>query len=80
MSNQSTTNINLPVSVILADPIHVRPNVETFADSRTIVKSTARMAKVDAGNVVNAINRVQTAAATANYLQNLRSNVGVVSR
>lgn len=71
----STSNINRNVSVILADPQHVHPNVESFADTRTLTKSLAVMTKVDTPNVVNAINRVQACAAKTNYLQNCRANL-----
>ena len=71
----SITNINKPVSVILADPNHVRLNVESFTDSRTQVKSLANYVKVDNANITAAINRVQAEAARANYKQNLRANL-----
>lgn len=71
----SISNINRPVSAILADPKHVRLNVESFTDSRTLVKSLANYVRVDAANITNAINRVQTEAARANYKQNVRANL-----
>jgi len=71
----STSNIQKPVSVILADPKHVHPNVETFQDSRTLVKVIANYCKVDQANIVNAINRTEIAAEKTNYLQNMRANL-----
>ena len=71
----STSNINRPVSVILADPKHVRLNVESFTDSRSLVKSLANYVRVDNANIAAAINRVQKEAATANYKQNMRANL-----
>lgn len=71
----STTNIYRPVSVILADPQHVRPNVESFTDTRTQIKSLANYVR---GNAVAAINRAQKEAATANYTQNLKANISLI--
>lgn len=72
---QSINNIYRPVSVILADPQHVRTNVESFTDTRTLVKSLANYVR---GNSVAAINRVQSEAARANYQQNLKANISLI--
>ena len=71
----STSNIKRPVSVILADPAHVRTNVESFTDTRTEVKIIANYCKVGSANVVSAINRVEAQAERTNYLQNLKANL-----
>lgn len=71
----STSNIIRPVSVIVADPAHVRLNTESFNDSRTITKCIANYCKVGTANVISAINRTEAQAERANYLQNLRANL-----
>ena len=75
----STSNIKRPVSVILTDPNHVLLNVESFTDSRTLIKSLANYCKLDQANIVNAINRTEAAAERTNYLQNQRANLIAVS-
>lgn len=71
----ASNNIYKPVSVILADPAHVRCNVETFQDTRTMVKVLGNYCKLDSASVVSAINRADVAAKKTNYLQNRKSNL-----
>lgn len=71
----SQSNIRRPATVILADPLHVRLNVENFQDTRTMTKVIANYCKVDAANIISAINRTDLAAQKANYRQNLRANL-----
>lgn len=63
------------MSIILADPLHVHPNVENFQDTRTLAKVIANYCKVDSANVVTAINRVEMDAERANFKQNLKANL-----
>ena len=75
----SRSNIQKPVAVILADPLHVRTNVETFQDTRTLIKVVGNYCKVDSANIVNAINRADLDAQRTNYKQNLRANLTAIS-
>lgn len=71
----STSNIHVPVSVILSNVQYVSANVESFQDTRTAVKSLANYCKLDTANIAAAINRTELSAEQTNALQNLKASL-----